>query len=95
MTTTATTAGAPPAAQRRYPEQIHALVTRETRELLMGLALLDAGPARPREGETIRALLDDAITALYTADPKRYADAVRRGRKHLRTRDAERRASGQ
>lgn len=79
-------------AARRYSEQIHALVDRQTRELIIGLAVLDAEAgdyARPREGETIRNLLDEAISRLFRRDAEHYARAVRAGRRELARRAAE------
>ncbi len=93
MTTHATTASAA-TAPRRYSEQIHALVERPVREVLVGLSILDAGNARPREGETIRDLLDFALRDLYEKDPKRYQAAGRKGRVALRQRDDARAADG-
>jgi hypothetical protein len=85
---------APPTttAARRYSEQIHALVDRQTREYTLGLAILAAevgGYSRPKEGEQIRDLLDAAIARAYKADPVAYEAAVRRGRRELAERAAE------
>lgn len=80
-------------AARRYSEQVHFLADRQTREFLLGLAVLDAaagGYARPREGETVRALLDEAIARFYRKDAKTYEAAVQAGRKELSRRDRER-----
>jgi hypothetical protein len=82
MTTDATTAP-PRTAARRYSEQIHVLVDEQTRAYTLGLAALAAdagGYTRPREGEEVRDLLDEAIARRYKADPKTYAAAVQRGR---------------
>jgi hypothetical protein len=95
MTSNATVTPPTNTAARRYSEQIHALVDRQTRELILGLALLDAesgGYARPREGETIRTLLDDAIARLYRRDGDAYGAAVIRGRRELDDRERERAA---
>lgn len=95
MTSDATVTPPTSTAARRYSEQIHALVDRQTRELLIGLATLEAeqsGYARAREGETIRTLLDEAITRLYRRDVATYEAAVVRGRRELKERDAEREA---
>lgn len=79
---------------RRFTQQITALVDEQTRELLLGLALatpdVEAG-GRPKEGEQVRFLLDDAIGAFYEADPKRYRAAVLRGRAELARRAEARR----
>lgn len=94
MTTNATAAPPSPTAARRYSENMSVLLTRQVRELIAGLAAIDA-PAgiRPREGEAVRDMLDEAIARLYETDPDRYAKAMRRGRSILKQRDAERRAS--
>lgn len=91
------TAVTPPSstAARRYSEQIHALVDRQTREFLMGLAVLDAeagGYSLPRQGEAIRTLLDDAIARFYRDNRHTYEAAVQRGRRELADRDRERAA---
>jgi len=88
MTDLATTEVAPPqqSAARRYSQQVHALVDTQTRELLLGLAIenAEAGDySRPREGEVVRDLLDDAIARLWKRDPRAYERAVRRGRAEL------------
>lgn len=90
MTSHATAAPPSTTAARRYSESMHVLVTRPVRELLVGLAVLDAAAAgtRPREGEAIRDLLDSAIAELYASDPQKYTRAVRKGRQILRERDA-------
>jgi len=86
------TAATPTTAVRRYSEQLHVLVERPTRAVLLGLASLDAQAGnytRLLEGETIRRLLDEAIEHLYQTDPKRYASAVRLGEEELKRRAAE------
>lgn len=90
MTTDATVSPPSPTAARRYSEQVHFLSDRQTRELLLGLAVLEAeagGYSRPREGEVVRSLLDQAIGQLYADDPKRYRAAVKAGRRELDDRD--------
>lgn len=82
MTTNA--AAAPPriTAARRYSEQIHVLTDEQTRAYTLGLATLAAeqgGYLRPKEGEEVRDLLDEAIALRYKHDPARYAAAVERG----------------
>lgn len=91
--TTQNASVAPPTtmAVRRYSEQVHALVHVQTREYLIGLALLAAeegGYTRPREGEQVRQLLDEAIAKRYKANPDAYELAVRRGRAELAQRAA-------
>jgi hypothetical protein len=81
--TTHATAAPPRTAARRYSEQIHVLTDETTRAYTLGLATLAAeegGYARPREGEEVRVLLDEAILRRYKADPEEYARAVTRGR---------------
>lgn len=83
---------APPAvsAPRRYTEQIHALTDRQTKEYILGLAVIAAdldGRARPKEGESVRTLLDEAIAARYAADRPLYERAVRAGREELAARE--------
>ena len=91
MTTHATAAPARTAA-RRYSEQIHVLVDADTRSYVLGMAHLAAeagGYSRPREGEEIRDLLDEAIARRYKADARLYERAVQRGRQALAERSAE------
>jgi hypothetical protein len=97
MTTPNTATVAPPqvTAARRYSEQITSLLDRATKEYLVGLAALDAeahGYDRPKEGEQVRTLLDEAIGARYKRDPKGYEHAVRRGRQEMSERQARRSA---
>lgn len=87
------TVSPPTTAARRYSEQVSLLVDRETRELLAGLAILDAeqgGYATPREAEGHRELLDAGKANLWRRDRPRYEAAIRHGRAHLARRDAER-----
>jgi hypothetical protein len=91
MTTNATVSPPSLTTARRFSEQIHALVDRQTRELVLGLAVLDAkagGYSRPREGEQVRNLLDDAIGRLFKRDPALYGEAVRAGRAELARRES-------
>lgn len=96
MTDLATTVAPPQtSAARRFSQQVHALVDTQTRELLLGMAIENAaegGYARPREGEVVRDLLDDAISRLFRRDPKGYERVVRKGRAELARRA---RANGQ
>lgn len=85
---------APPSttAARRYSQQITSLVDVQTREYLLGLAILAAeagGYNRPREASEVRDLLDEAIAARYRKRPDEYEAAVRRGRRELADREAE------
>lgn len=87
MTDLATPVAAPQtSAARRFSEQVHALVDTQTREYLLGVAALNAEQgnySRPREGEVVRDLLDEAITREFKRDPRSYELAVRRGRQVL------------
>lgn len=94
MTTHNNATVAPPAttAARRYSEQIHALVDRQTREYLIGLAGIlaaEGGYDRPKEGEVIRTLLDEAIGKRYAKDTAAYEQVVRIGRLELDRRQLE------
>ena len=87
MTDLATPVAAPQtSAARRFSQQVHALVDTQTREYLLGMAVLNAEQGnytRPREGEVVRDLLDEAITREFKRDPRAYEHAVRRGRQLL------------
>jgi hypothetical protein len=86
MTTNATTAAPPRTAARRYSEQIHVLTDEQTRAYTLGLAVLEAhagGYGRPKEGEAVRDLLDEAIAKRFKSDPEAYARAVEVGRKEM------------
>jgi len=88
MTTNAT-AAPPRTAARRYSEQIHVLTDEQTRAYTLGLAVLAAeagGYARPKEGEEVRDLLDEAIARRFKADPTAYAKAVEKGRREMAVR---------
>ncbi len=91
MTTNAT--GAPPrTAARRFSEQLHVLVDEQTRAYILGMATLAAdagGYDRPREGEEVRDLLDEAIARRYKLSADQYAEAVERGRQVLEVRRRE------
>jgi len=87
MTDLATPVAAPQtSAARRFSEQVHALVDTQTRQYLLGVAAINAEQgnySRPREGEVVRDLLDEAITREFKRDPRAYEAAVRRGRQVL------------
>lgn len=87
MTDLATPVAAPQtSAARRFSQQVHALVDVQTREYLLGVAIENAEQgdySRPREGEVVRDLLDDAITRAFRRDPRAYEVAVRKGRAEL------------
>lgn len=86
MTTTATTAVAPPktsAERGAYTEQLHVLVDMPTREYVLGLAdkiAREAGYKFLRQAEAIRELLAEALLARYERDPEAYAAYVLKGR---------------
>ena len=91
MTNDATTA--PPAdtpAAPRYSESLHVLVDEPTRAAAMGLAVITAAAAgpgvRPKEGESIRGLLETALDHIRTEAPTLYADALVKGRAALAAR---------
>jgi hypothetical protein len=97
MTTHDATVAAPATtAARRYSQQITTLTDTQTREYVLGLAVLAAeagGYAKPREAEQVRDLLDEAIGARYRKDADGYERAVRRGRRELAEREEARRAA--
>ena len=91
MTNDATSA--PPAdtpAAPRYSESLHVLVDEPTRAVAMGLAVIAAeavGPGvRPKEGESIRGLLEMALDRIRGDAPTVYANALVKGREHLAAR---------
>jgi hypothetical protein len=94
MTNDATSTSAPPAtsAAARYSESLHVLIDEPTRAVVMGLAVLEAlqaGPTvRPREGESIRTLLQGAIEDIQQRAPGLYARALEAGRIELKVREA-------
>lgn len=86
------TAAPPRTAARRYSEQIHVLTDEQTRAYTLGIATLAAeagGYARPKEGEEVRDLIDEAIAARFKKDAKAYERAVKRGQLVLAERRAE------
>lgn len=89
MTNDATSATATPAAPR-YSESLHILVDEPTRAVAMGLAVItaeQAGPGvRPKEGESIRTLLEAQIDSIRDRAPDLIADALKRGREALAAR---------
>lgn len=91
-----TTATAPAeTSAARYSESVHVLVDVPMRAVLLGLAELEASErgGRPKEGDTLRGLLDDAITRLARRDRERYDLALSLGRTELAKR-AEKKAAG-
>lgn len=91
MTTSPATV-APPAADRRYSEQLTTLVDQDTRAYVLGLAIEAAeqgGYARLKEGEQVRELLADALRRARQRDAAGYAHTLRRGRLVLEERKRE------
>lgn len=86
MTTDAILA-APSVATRRFSESLHVLVDPDLRAFILGMAAKEAdGRYRPKEGETIRGLLDGAAGELYARDPAEYERIIKAGRKEMRRR---------
>ena len=88
MTDLATSSVAPPqtsASARRFDHQLSILVDRQTAAYVYGLAAIHAEREgiRPKQGETIRDLLHEAIVMAHRKDPEAYAAAVRRGHEEL------------
>jgi hypothetical protein len=81
--TNATVAAGTTAA--RYSESVHLLTDKPMRAVVLGLAELEAEErgGRPKEGDTLRTLLDDSITRLARRDRDRYDEALRRGTAEL------------
>jgi hypothetical protein len=81
-----TTATAPAdTSAARYSESVHVLTDKPMRAVVLGLAELEAEErgGRPKEGDTLRTLLDDAISRLARRDRERYDEALRRGTAEL------------
>lgn len=86
MTADATTA-APRVAARRFSESLHVLVDPDLRAFILGLAAVEAdGRYRPKEGETIRSILDQAAARLFLDDPKQYGKIIKAGRAEMAAR---------
>jgi hypothetical protein len=90
--TTATVAAETTAA--RYSESVHVLVDKPMRAVLLGLAELESRErgGRPKEGDTLRTLLEDAIGRLAHRERERYDEALRLGTAELDRRVAEKTA---
>jgi hypothetical protein len=93
MTTHATTVAPPQqSAARRFSESMHVLVDPTTRAYVLGRALIEADQvapgSRPKEGATMRELIDDAVQRAYKRDREAYEAAVQRGRAELDARAA-------
>lgn len=86
--TDSATAAATTAA--RYSESLHVLVDKPMRAVILALAIetSEERGGRPKEGEAIRTLLEDAIGKLARRDRTRYDALLSRGRAEL-TRRAE------
>jgi len=90
-----TTATAPAeTSAARYSESVHVLVDRPMRAVLLGLAELEAEErgGRPKEGDTLRVLLEAEIGRLARRDRARYDLALSLGRAELDKRAAEKEA---
>jgi hypothetical protein len=73
----------PPAARGAFTEHLSLLVDEATREYILGDAervAREAGYKYIRQGEIVRELIAEAITARYEKDPTAYEQMVRRGR---------------
>lgn len=79
------TTDAPGTPAVRLSESLHLLVDTPTRAAILGLAEITAKElgGRPREGETIRDLLDRALCRIANDDRARYTKALRLGRAEL------------
>ena len=90
--TDATTAAADDLTTAALSESLHVLIDEPTRAAAMGLAVINAreiGPrVRPREGESIRILLESQLDAIRQRAPELYARALEAGRQELAERAA-------
>lgn len=91
MTNTATAAAGTTTAAR-YSESLHVLVDVPMRSVILGLAMdeADRTGGRPREGEMIRSLLEEAVGKLARRDREKYDAALARGRAEIAARAEER-----
>lgn len=89
MTNDATSATATPAAPR-YSQSLHLLVDEPTRATALGLAIIAAEESggRPKEGETIRGLIESSLERIRGEAPSLHARALEEGRKELAARAA-------
>jgi hypothetical protein len=88
-----TTATAPAdTSAARYSESVHVLVDRPMRAVLLGLAELESRDrgGRPKEGDTLRTLLEAEVGRLARRDRARYDEALRLGQAELTKRADER-----
>lgn len=92
MNDSATSAPPTTTSAARYSESLHVLVDEPTRAVVMGLAVIAArvaGPeVRPREGESIRQLLESQLEYVRSQAPDLYARALTAGRAELAARAA-------
>lgn len=90
--TTATVAAETTAA--RYSESVHFLADKPMRAALLGLAELEAKRrgGRPKEGDTLRTLLEERLVQMANDEPELYAKAIKAGTTVLRKRDREKEA---
>lgn len=92
MTDDATSAAPTTPVTAALSESLHVLIDEPTRAACMGLAVLAAqaiGPnVRPREGESVRNLLEERIGDIKVQAPTLYARAMAAGRAELAGRAA-------
>lgn len=90
MTTDALSADRTP--EPRFSQSVHVLMDKPMREAVVGLAVLAAaelGPTvRPKEGDTLRGLIESQLEEVRSKAPTLYAKAVRAGRQELAKRAA-------
>ncbi len=83
---------APTTVTAGLSESLHVLIDEPTRAAAMGLAVMAArklGPnVRPREGETVRNLLEDRISDIKAQAPTLHERALALGRQELAERAA-------
>lgn len=76
----------------RYSQSVHVLMDEPTRAAVMGLAVIAAAEisqsVRPREGETLRGLVETQLEAIRADAPSLYAKAIKLGREELAKRAA-------
>lgn len=60
-----------------YSQGLHTLVTERTREIILGLAVYDAeSGVRPKEGDTVRRLIADALLDLEAKKGSGFMDRL-------------------
>lgn len=77
-------------SEPRLSQSVHLLLDRPTRSAVLGLALIaakEAGPSvRPKEGETLRGLIESALDHIRSTAPQLYARALAAGTEELAAR---------